>query len=247
MEEEISLLELLGIVRKRLGLIVVSTLAGILIFAVYTFFIAVPQYSSTTQMLVNRAQETTLIQRSDIDTNVQLINTYKDILKNPAILTEVKEELDLGISHQELSNQLTVTSEIDSQVFTIKITDTNPYKAADIANTTASVFQENLDDIMNVDNVSVIYQAEANLDPVSPNHLLNLVIGTIVGGLLGTVMVFVIEFTDNTVKDDKFINDKLGWINLGSVSEMTADELKQDEQEKSPDRLIESQSSRSRV
>lgn len=247
MEEEISLLELLGIVRKRLGLIIVGTLTGIIIFAVYTFFIAVPQYSSTTQMLVNRAQETTVIQRSDIDTNVQLINTYKDILKNPAILNEVREDLSLERSHQELSNQLTITSENDSQVFSIQITDTNPYDAANIANTTASVFQENLDEIMNVDNVSVINQAEANLEPVSPNHLLNLVIGTIIGGIVGTVLAFVIEFSDNTVKEDKFINERLGWINLGSVSEMTAKELKQEGQQEAPERLTESHSTRSRV
>jgi len=247
MEEEISLLELLGIVRKRLVLIVVGILIGILIFAVYTFFIAVPTYSSTTQMLVNRTQEANIIQRADIDTNVQLINTYKDILRSPAILDEVREDLGMTTSHQELSNQLDITSENDSQVFSIQIIDTNPFNAANIANTTASVFQENLNDIMSVDNVTVISQAEANLNPVSPNHLLNLILGTVIGGVIATVLAFSIEFMDNTVKEDKFIVEELGWINLGSVSEMSAAELKSGEQSKTSDRLPESNSAHSRV
>ncbi|MDZ7835011.1 MAG: Wzz/FepE/Etk N-terminal domain-containing protein [Alkalibacterium sp.] len=85
MEEEISLVELFDIIKKRLALIINLTLLGILLAAVYTFFIAVPEYSSTTQLLVNRTQQTEVIQQSDINTNVQLINTYKDILKGPVI------------------------------------------------------------------------------------------------------------------------------------------------------------------
>lgn len=247
MEEEISLMELFGIAKKRIGLIIIGTLIGIILFVVYTFYIAVPEYSSTTQMLVNRTQETNMIQRADIDTNVQLINTYKDILRSPAILDDVREDLDLTISHQALLNQLNITSENDSQVFSIQITDTNPYTAANIANKTASVFQENLSDIMSVDNVAVISQAEPNLGPVSPNHMLNIAIGTILGGLTATVLAFFFEFRDNTVKDDKFISERLGWINLGSVSEMTAAESKQDRPQQSPENLKESNSVRSRV
>ncbi|GAB2498716.1 Wzz/FepE/Etk N-terminal domain-containing protein [Alkalibacterium psychrotolerans] len=246
MGEEISLMELLGIVRKRLGLVILGILTGILIFSVYTFFLAVPKYSSTTQMLVNRTQEANIIQRSDIDTNVQLINTYKDILRSPAILDEVREELNLEMSHQELSMLLDITNEHDSQVFSIQIIDDNPFDAAIIANTTATVFQENLDSIMNVDNVSVISRAEANLIPVSPNHILNIVIGMIVGGALASVLVFVVEFKDNTVKEDKFIVERLGWVNLGSISEFPAERTKYKEKTP-PDRLTETPSARSRV
>lgn len=247
MEEEISLVELFDIIKKRMAWIINATLLGILLAALYTFFMAVPEYSSTTQLLVNRTQQTEVIQQSDINTNVQLINTYKDILKGPVILDEVREELDLDLSHSALSNKISISSENNSQVFSIKVTDTNPYDAAMIANTTASVFQENLDDIMNVDNVTVISEGTPNITPISPNNALNIAIGLVLGGMIGVGLAFLFEFLDNTVKDEKFIVEELGWTSLGRISEMTAEELKTDGRQALPQRSTDTRSARSRV
>lgn len=247
MEEEISLVELFGIIKKRLGLIINLTLTGLLIVSFYTFFVATPEYSSTTQLLVNRSQQTDMIQRSDIDTNVQLINTYKDIIKGPVILDEVREDLNLSQSHGALSNQITIANEANSQVFSIRVTDINPHNAATIANTTASVFKENLNEIMNVDNVTVISAAEANLNPISPNHTLNLAIGVVLGGMIGVGLAFLLEFMDNTIKDERFIVEELGWTSLGRIAEMNAEELKSDGRQDLPERTIESRTTRSRV
>lgn len=247
MEEEISLVELFDIIKKRVAWIINATLLGVLLAAVYTFFVAVPEYSSTTQLLVNRTQQSEVIQQSDINTNVQLINTYKDILKGPVILDEVRDELDLELSHTELSNKISISSQDNSQVFNIQVSDGNPYDAATIANTTASVFKENLPEIMNVDNVSVISEGIPNETPISPNNVLNLAIGLVLGGMIGVGLAFLFEFMDNTVKDEKFIVEELGWTSLGRISEMSPDELKADNRQAQLQRSDETRSARSRV
>ncbi|GAB2480810.1 Wzz/FepE/Etk N-terminal domain-containing protein [Alkalibacterium psychrotolerans] len=247
MEEEISLVELFDILKKRLGLIISATLTGLLLVSFYTFFMVTPEYSSTTQLLVNRAEGADTIQQSDINTNIQLINTYKDIITGPVILDEVRDELNMTTSHAGLSNRLSISSENNSQVFSIRVTDTNPYNAALIANTTADVFQESLPDIMNVDNVTVISVAEANTSPISPNHTLNMAIGVVLGAMIGVGIAFLIEFLDNTVKDERFIVEELGWTNLGSVSKLDANELKIDKRQIQPERLSESRTARARV
>lgn len=247
MEDEISLIELAGILKKRLSLIINLTLLGLLIVGIYTFFIATPEYSSDTQLLVNRTQETDTIQGSDIDTNIQLINTYKDIIIGPVILDEVRENLNLNSSHGALRNQITISNEANSQVFSITVNDDNPYDAASIANTIATVFQDNLAEIMNVDNVTVISPAEANVSPISPNHILNLVIGLVLGAMSGVGIAFLIEFLDTTVKDEKFIVEELAWTSLGRISEMNTEELKSNGRQALPDRANESRAVRSRV
>lgn len=247
MEEEISLVELFDILKKRLGLIISTTLMGLLLVSLYTFFMVTPEYSSTTQLLVNRAEGADTIQQSDINANIQLINTYKDIITGPVILDEVRNELNMSSSHAGLSNRLSISSENNSQVFSIRVTDTNPYNAALIANTTADVFQESLPDIMNVDNVTVISVAEANTSPISPNHTLNMAIGVVLGAMVGVGIAFLIEFLDNTVKDERFIVEELGWTNLGSVSKLDANELKIDKRQIQPERISESRTARARV
>lgn len=248
MEDEISYKELIQMLKKRFSLIINFILIGILIGGVYTFFIAIPEYSSSTQLLVNRTQQADAIQRSDIDTNIQLINTYVDIINGPVILDGVREELNLDISHSELSDKITISNEMNSQVFSIQVTDPNPFQAASIANTTADIFRENLDEIMSVDNVTVISQAESNNNPISPNHRFNFIFAALLGGMIGIGLSFLFEILDNTVKNEKFIVDELGWTSLGIISEMNIDELKSVGPIAKPEHAQnESRSARSRV
>lgn len=247
MEDEISLVELFTIIKKRLALIINLTLLGLLITAIYTFFIVTPEYSATTQLLVNRTQQTEVIQQSDINTNLQLINTYKDIIKGPVILDDVREEMDLDLTHTQVSNKIAISNASNSQVFSITVNDTNPYVAAELANTTASVFQENLNEVMNVDNITVISPAVPDVSPVSPNNNLNLAIGFVLGGMIGVGLAFLLEFLDNTVKDEQFIVDVLVWTSLGVVSEMNPDDLAADKHQPLADQPTPSRRTRSRV
>lgn len=226
MEEEISLVELFEVLKKRLSMIISLSLVGLILAAIFTFFIATPSYSATTQLLVNQTTKNTEgIQLNDITTNVQMINTYRDIIKGPVILEEVLEELNLNTTVSELSNQLEVVTQDNSQVFSLSVTGENPYIVSDIANTTASIFQNEVGNIMNVENVTIISESVPNIIPVSPNNVLNMIIGLLLGAILGIGAAFLIEFMDKSVKDERFITEILGWSTLGNVSEMTADEL----------------------
>lgn len=226
MKEEISLVELFEVLKKRVNVIIGFSLVGLILVAIFTFFIAVPKYSATTQLLVNQTTENTEgIQLTDITTNVQMINTYRDIIKGPVILDDVVETLDLELMVNQLSGQIEVLTQDNSQVFSLNVTNENPYTASEIANTTASIFQDEVGNIMNVENVTIISKATPNTSPISPNNLLNLIIGMLIGAMLGVGSAFLIEFMDKSVKDEKFITETLGWSTLGSVSEMTEEEL----------------------
>jgi len=246
MEEEISLVELFQMLKKHIGLIIGTTLAGFAILAIYTLFIATPTYESSSQLLVSRPTEENTIQQSQINANIQLINTYEDIITNPVILDPVIEELGLDTTVDQLRERISVSTAEESQVFSVDVTGEDPYLASEIANTTASVFQNNLDSIMNVDNVTVISQAVPDTDAVSPNTVLNLVIGILLGGMIGIGAAFLIEFLDTTVKDESFIEQELGWTSLGRVSEMSIEEALPQESVESEDEST-SRSNRRRV
>jgi len=246
MEEEISLVELFQILKKHIGMILGVTAAGLLLAAIFTFFIATPTYESSSQLLVSRPTEENTIQQSQINANIQLINTYEDIITNPVILDPVIEDLGLDTTVDQLREQITVSTAEESQVFSVDVTSEDPYLASEIANTTASAFQNNLDSIMNVDNVTVISQAVPDTDAVSPNTLLNVVIGILLGGIIGIGAAFLIEFLDTTVKDESFIEQELGWTSLGRVSEMSIEEALPQESVESEDESI-SRSNRRRV
>lgn len=246
MEKEISLFELFSKIKKRVSLIVSLGLIGLIVAAGFTFFIATPQYNATSQILVNRTTESTEgLQLTDINTNVQMINTYKDIIKGPVILDEVSQNLETTLTTSELSDKIEIATQENSQVFSLIVTDDSPYVAADIANSVADTFQNEIGNIMNVENVTIISEAVANTNQISPNNLLNLIVGLLVGILLGVGIAFLLEFMDKSVRDERFITETLGWSVLGSVSEMSNDELQAKVNVKRPE--LNSRRTKSRV
>ncbi|EFV78278.1 Wzz/FepE/Etk N-terminal domain-containing protein [Cytobacillus pseudoceanisediminis] len=221
MEETISLKELLHTLKKRMFLILSITCTAVLLSTVFSLFFLTPIYQSSTQLLVNQAKsDQPVFNPSEIQTNLQLINTYNVIIKSPAILDLVRQELDLDLTADQLDSKITVASEKESQVIAITVQDPDPYTAADIANTTAKVFQNEIVNIMNVDNVSVLAKASVkeNVSPVKPNTILNAVIAFIVGITVSIGLAFLLEYLDNTIKNEQDVEQSLEAPLLGVIS-----------------------------
>src|SRR5699024_6546645 len=140
----------------------------------------------------------------DIQTNLQLINTYSDIIKSPLILNEVIDILNLQTTPDLLAEKMTVSDKQNSQVVNVFVEDRELKKAVMIANTTAEVFQKEISDLMNVNNVTILSPAidKAYIKPISPNIPLNLIIAAVLGLMTGAGITFLIELLDSTVKTE---------------------------------------------
>lgn len=228
MEETISLQELFKTLRKRLSLIAFITILAITISGVISFTLLTPIYQSSTQILVNQTKEETQFTSQDIQTNIQLINTYNQIIVSPVILSEVIEELKLDTTPVALNNKITVSSVQNSQVIKVSVQDPDPRQAVDIANVTASVFQEKVKILMNVDNVNILAPAELaeNPSPIKPDPKLNMAIAAVIGLMLGVGLAFLLEYLDTTMKSEQDIEDILGLPILGLVSPIAEEEMK---------------------
>ncbi|RFU62729.1 YveK family protein [Bacillus sp. V59.32b] len=232
MEETISLKELFGTLKKRLKLIMIITLLATIASGIISYFFLTPIYQASTQILVNQSKdEKALYNYNEVQTNLQLINTYNVIIKSPAILDLVREELNLDMTANQLNEKITVQSEQDSQVINLSVQDPDRVQAADIANKTASVFQEEIVKIMNVDNVKIITKATTADDqsPIKPNPLLNIAIALVVGLMAGVGLAFLLEYLDNTVKTEQDIEKLLELPVLGVITKI-------DEQDKNEKR-----------
>jgi capsular polysaccharide biosynthesis protein len=229
MEETISLKEIFEVIKKRLLLIIACVLGAALVAAVVSYFVLTPTYESSSQFIVNQAEQEKNVQYevNDIRTNVELINTYNVIIKSNAILDDVSASLNNIYSAEQLRNKIQVSSEQDSQVVTVTATDEKPELAADIANTTVETFQNKIPEIMNVDNVSVLTKAvmKDNPSPVAPKPVLNIAIAVVLGAMIGVGIAFLLAYLDNTIKTETDISQKLEVPVLGVVSNMTENDI----------------------
>lgn len=222
MNETISLQELFLILRKSFWRILALTIVAALIsFAVSSFLIK-PTYQAGTQILVTpKKQENNIIDAQQVQSSVTLVNTYRVIIKSPAILEKVQKEVSNAPSSvSALNNMITVESEQNSQVINVSVQSKDAALASDIANSVANVFSEDIPQLMNVDNVKVLSVSGIPTSPVSPNIILNTAIAAVVGFLLGVGLAFLREVLDRRIRTEEQVQQILDLPVLGSIPDI---------------------------
>lgn len=221
--------KILAVLRKRKKTIIISTLVCAFLMLFMSVFVISPKYSSSTDILVNRKVDNQVNAQAQLQADVQMISTYKDIITSPTILNAVSTQLkDQGfnMTPANIKSCISISNQQNSQVFTVTVKAKNPQLAAAIANTTANVFKVKVKKIMSVNNVSILSKAEENPKPVSPKVVLNTLIGLIVGCVLGLFLAFIFDSMDRTITDESFITEELGLNDLGIINEIPANKVK---------------------
>ncbi|KRL42195.1 chain length regulator [Lacticaseibacillus manihotivorans DSM 13343 = JCM 12514] len=213
-------------------MIIIFAFGGLLVSAGVTYFVMTPKYDSSALILVNQKDNTNVAtQYNAVQTDLQMINTYKDIITEPVILDQAAKDLHksgrFSGTASDLKAALTISNNENSQVVNVTAEATSPYVARDIANAVTKVFQNKITKIMaNAKNVSIISAAKLQTNAVSPRKAINLAVGLLAGLVLGILLAFVRELTDKTVKAPDFITDTLGLPLLGTVYNIDSRDLK---------------------
>ncbi len=221
MSSPIDLIKILETLKTRLRLIIILTFSVTALTGIISYFFINPVYEAYTQILVNQPpSEGEAYTSTEVETSRELIETYNMIITSPRIMDPAMEELAMGGTRSDLVEQVNVIGEGESQVLRITVEDSSQAGAAEIANTVAEVFQEEVTQIMKIDNVSILTGAEVqeNPSPVSPNTLLNMGLAFILSIGLGIGISILLEFLDNTIKSEAEIEAELHIPVLGAIS-----------------------------
>lgn len=220
--------EIWALFKRNLIKIITCMFIGLGVSGIITFFVINPTYSSQTQMIAQLPKDQKEA-ANDINTNLMMINTYKDLIKSNMVTSAaadvLNKEYHYDLNAGAVRDAVEVSQEENSQMFTIKATASSPKEARDIANVVAKEFQRKASKVMKVDKVSITSSAVANAMPVSPNYVLNLAIGVVAGFIVGLLLMIISSFRDTTIKDEEWISDNLGITILGAIPEMTNKEL----------------------
>ena len=226
MNEEISLVELLDIFKKNIGIIVKSVVACIVAAVIITLFFLTPKYEADTQMLVNNSSSEGGLNVGDIQTSLQMITTYKEFILGDAVLKPVAEEMGDGTTVNQLKTMTAVSNTQNSQIMTISVTSADPRFAVKAVNAIAKSFQKQNEERFGVDNLSVESEAGDAPQKVSSSILKNISIALVLGIGLAVAIIIIKEMLDTRIHSESDLQ-RLGFTILGSVNEMTAGEVKQ--------------------
>lgn len=222
-EESVDIKRIVTIIKNNKWVLVGAVIFSIGIMALYLNFFAVPIYQSSTQILVSQTEGTeTSMQLQNVQTNIDLVDTYNIIIKSPRILEGVSKELQNQYSEAELSKAIKVSNAANSQIIDISVEHSDPKAALAIANMTAIVFQREIASIMKVNNVTILSEAKSNevAQPIKPKKEMMMFFSTLAGVIGGLGFILVQSLLDRTIKNKEEIQMIFGLKLLGSVSEM---------------------------
>ncbi|WP_141501950.1 YveK family protein [Paenibacillus luteus] len=200
------------IVKRRLLMIVLLITVSCLTIGIYSSYFIKPQYEASAKLIVNQYKDSSSLLPSidvgAINSTIGLIKTYKEILRTPRMMKKVvKQYPDLGVTYSELIGKVSVSSVNETQVMSISVKDDSYEQAALIANAIAIVFQKSVPDLMKVDNVSVLDQADPKEShgPVAPNAKMNIAVTFMLALMVGVGISFLLDYLDDTVKTEEDI------------------------------------------
>lgn len=202
--EEISLHDILDMLKENWKFIVILTLSFMIVVSVFTIFFMDKEYSSYTTLMIGKpegySESNSNANYNEVLTNQKLVGTYSEIAKSKSVVSKVEGNLNLELTDNQLSKMIDVTSVNDTELIKITATDKDPVQAASVANETAKVFMDNIAGLMKINNLQVVDAAEVNPTPVSPNLKLNVAIAFLLGVVVSVFIIFIREMLNTSVK-----------------------------------------------
>lgn len=257
-DNTIDLTQLLQLCRRHIWALILWSVGLALVGWGIANFVISPKYSSSAQILVNQKSN-----KNDPNAayntqqaNMQLVNTYKDIVTSHVILKDASDRLanpvrvvkkakpakyrttDDGrkvlvrkaqpavierdgkaysVSASQLAKNISVATQQQSQVFSVSAKADTPEKAKAEANAVARSFRDQIPNIMNINNVTIVAPATNGVQSF-PNVKLFTLAGFVIGLVLTFVVIMIREMSDTTVRDDEFLTRELGLTNLGQIA-----------------------------
>ena len=217
--EDIDIKRILEIILSKKLLIVLILLFSILFGYAYSYYYKKPEYkSSVTILLVADENKTNKeLTQTDLNINNGLISTYSSIAKSTNVVQKTIENLELNMSASSLQKKVDAKQIDSTQFLKISVTNANPELAKNIANELAQVFTQQIKEIYNLQNISIVDEAEVESTPCNVNHMKDIIMFAFAGLFLAMVSVVAIFMFDDTIKSEEDIEKNVKLKAIGTL------------------------------
>lgn len=221
----VNVKEILGSVIKNYIYIVLTCIFFASISFILGNFFVEKNYSATATILVNQKTADVDDSYSKLQSDLQLVNTYKVISTQTVILNQVTNRFNSKKSPQnfkklgadELKKMVLIKNDTKSQILKVEVTSDNSDKSKELANMLISEIKTQGKKIMGDDNIMIISKASLDNLKSTPNLLIIVISGILSGFVFSTFTLIIKDFFNLPIKNTSFFENNLGVHFLGTV------------------------------
>lgn len=188
---ELNLRDLFLIFRRRFNFIVLVTVSAVLICFLGTKLLIAPTYEDERSVYVDD-------RTSSVNDTKNISDIFPIIIKNHTILSKVIENLGIHENIGDLTDRISVKV-VSTNVYVIKVTDSDPARAQSIADSVVSLAAEEISNILYIDGIRIVTLSHRTAY-VSPDILNNVVTAFFSGLVISCVIIIVRELVNNKFK-----------------------------------------------
>lgn len=205
----LDLRDYLRVLRRNWILVVAMTLIGLMGGAALSVLIR-PTYTSETQLFVAIQSSGTVSELQQGNTFGQSrVQSYVKTVETPVVLQPAIESLGLQDTSAGLAQRVTATTDLNTVLINIAVTDKSPVQAAAIAQAVANSLISAVDTLEKPKlggsspvSLSIIKPAVAPTSPSAPNTQLNLILGIMFGVASGLCMAVLRTAIDTRIRGE---------------------------------------------
>lgn len=219
-----DLRQFLRTLARRWKFIGVLLLIGVIASVVLTERMATT-YESTTRVFFSTQANTTLDALQGGFLSAQRVVSYAEFIDDPQLLGNVIERLDLDLTPDELADDISAENQLNTVVIEITARAEHPRQAQRIADTVADEMRLLVNELERPDDpeapplITARLAGEASYQPdaVSPQPVLNIGVGALLGLLIGVSGAVVRELLDTSVSSPEAVHESTGSAVLATV------------------------------
>jgi capsular polysaccharide biosynthesis protein len=200
---EVNVGELIFVLLRKWWIILLCGIVAATAFLVGTKLFITPKYQSVTKIFVLSQQEGNYLTTTDIQLSSYLTKDYAELIKSRTVALEVIERLDLKMTPESLMSQVNVYTKTDTRIVTISVQNEKPELARELANVIREVSAKQIVDVMGVEAVNMVDEANLPTAPASPNLRNNMLLGAAWGCLIAIAFILLRYLLDDTIKSEE--------------------------------------------
>lgn len=230
---KIDLAKLITFVLKRCWLIVLCAELGFGAMYIYTTRFLPDTYTASGTMYVNNGnpnmEQYQYTNSNDLDSAVQLIDTYLIVVKSEKVMSSVVERLSdqyPGITAGNVSSTLSMASVSETGVASVRSTTNDPKLSRDIVNAVLDAAPSEIIRVVGAGNIEIIDYAIAPMMPDSRGALTKGILGAMAGAVLAGCVLLAMFLVNQRITDTNDLTDNYTPPVLASIQRIKEDSEK---------------------
>lgn len=201
--------------------IVLALMIGIA--AILTYFKGgkvVTYYETSTRIIVGNTVENqgSSYNIDEIAVYQGYINTYMEMLKTDMVLGKTVDLLSFNTSSSVIKANLSTVAGESTQFFDIYLTWDNRQQAIEVLTTLTDTFIKEMQKTYPDVNLRIMDQVKTPImNSTGTPKRYTCIIGAVIGGILAMLIIFALEFLDNTVKGEHEVEGRLKSYLLATI------------------------------